>query len=156
MPGPLGQFCFYGTFGWRGIIGLFCDSKLDSLQLWRKILCKLQETILAKCDMSVSLDPGEQTIERNLNLNDNNQGCTFGKRSCISKQHVCRDGRWSPPLAGILKINTDGSSRGNPCHDGIGAIGRGNDSVVVFMLSIYKGQYSNNLMEVLAIKIDVE
>ena len=55
-----------------------------------------------------------------------------------------------------MKINTDGSSRGNPSHVGIGAIGRGNDGVVVFMLSIYKGQYSNNLMEALAIKIVVE
>ena len=51
---------------------IFCDSKLDSLQLWRKILCKLQETILAKCDISVRIDLGEQTIMRNLNLNGNN------------------------------------------------------------------------------------
>ena len=55
-----------------------------------------------------------------------------------------------------MKINTDGSSQGNPSHAGIGAIGRGNDGVVVFMLSIYKGGYSNNLMEALAIKIPVE
>ena len=55
-----------------------------------------------------------------------------------------------------MKINTDGSSRGNPGHASIGAIGRGNDRCVVFMLSIYKGQYSNNLMEALAIKIFVE
>ena len=50
-----------------------------------------------------------------------------------------------------MNTNIDGSSQGNPC-----AICRGNDGVVVFMLSIYKGQYSNNLMEALAIKIDVE
>ena len=55
-----------------------------------------------------------------------------------------------------MKINIDGSSRGNPCHAGIGALGRGNDDVVVFMLSIYKGQYSNNLMEALSINIAVE
>ena len=55
-----------------------------------------------------------------------------------------------------MKINTDGSSWGNPSHVGIGAIGRGNDGAVIFMLSIYKGQYSNNLMEALAIKIAME
>ena len=69
---------------------------------------------------------------------------------------MCRDGRWSPPLTGILKINTNDSSRGNPGHAGIGAIGRGSDGDVVFLLSIYKGQHSNNLMEALAIKIVVE
>ena len=106
--------------------------------------------------MSESIDLGEQTIVRNLNLNGNNRGCTLGKRSRLGKKHVCRDGRWSPPPARILKINTDGSSRGNPGHASIGAIGRGNDGGAVLMLSIYKGQHSNNLMEALAIKIDVE
>ena len=97
--------------------------------------------------MSKSIDPREQTIVRNLNLNGNNQGCTLRKWTCLGKKHVCRDGRWSPLPAGILKINTDGSSQGNPGHAGIGAIGRGNDGGAVFMLSIYQGQHSNNLME---------
>ena len=55
-----------------------------------------------------------------------------------------------------MKINTDGSSQGNPGHASIGAIGRRNDGEVVFLFSIYKGQHSNNLMEALAIKIVVE
>ena len=55
-----------------------------------------------------------------------------------------------------MKINTDGTSQENPGHAGIGAIGRGNNGGAVFMLSIYKGQHSNNLMEALAIKIVVE
>ena len=58
-------------------------------------------------------------------------------------------------MIGYLKINTDGSSHGNPGHAGIGAIGRGNDGEVVFLLSSYKGQHSNNMMEALAIKITV-
>ena len=58
--------------------------------------------------------------------------------------------------AGILKINTDGSSWGNPGHAGIGARGRSNDGGAVFLFSIYKGQHSNNLMEALAIKTIVE
>ena len=55
-----------------------------------------------------------------------------------------------------MKINTDGSSQGNPGHSSIEAISKGNDGGAVFMLSIYKGQHSNNLMEALSIKIDVE
>ena len=55
-----------------------------------------------------------------------------------------------------MNINTDGSSRGNPGHAGIGGIGRDNEGGTVFLFSTYKGQYSNNLMEALAIKIVVE
>ena len=55
-----------------------------------------------------------------------------------------------------MKINIDGSSRGNIGHAGIGAIGRGNDGGVVFLFSIYKVHHSNNLMEALAIKTAME
>ena len=61
-----------------------------------------------------------------------------------------------PPPAGTLKINTDGSSRGNPGHAGIGGIGRDNEGGTMFLFSTYKGQYSNNLMEALAIKTAIE
>ena len=46
-----------------------------------------------------------------------------------------------------------GGAPAPPGHAGIGAIGRGNDGEVVFLLSSYKGQHSNNLMEALAIKV---
>ena len=134
----------------------FCESKLDSPQLWRRILSRLQETIFAKCDMAESIDPDDQVIVRNLNLDGSKQRHTFRKRHCYGKQRVCRVGRWTPPLAGTLKINTDDSSRGNPGHAGIGGIGRSNDGAVVFIFSTYKGQHSNNLMEALAIKTVVE
>ena len=106
--------------------------------------------------MSVTIDPGDQVIVRNLNLEDNSQGCTLGKRSRPIKQRVCQVGRWTPPPAGILKINTDGSSWGNPSHVGIGAIGRGYDGDILFLFSIYNCQHSNNLMEALAIKTTIE
>ena len=109
----------------------------------------------AKFDMSVNIDPGDQAIVRNLNLGDNSQGCNLGKRPSHVKQRVCQDGRWSPPSTGILKINTDCSSWGNFGHAGIGAIGRGSDGGAIFLLSIYQGQHSNNLMEALAIKVAI-
>ena len=135
---------------------IFCGSKVDSSQLWRKILERLQETIFVKCDMTESIDPDDQATMRNLNLDGNIPGHTFRRRHCYGKQQVCRVGRWTPPPAGILKINTDGSSRGNPGHVGIGAIGRGNDEAAIFFFSIYMGKHSNNLMEALAIKIAIE
>lgn len=55
-----------------------------------------------------------------------------------------------------MNINIDGSSHWNPGHVGVGGIGRGNDGDVVFLFSIYKGHFSNNLMEALAIKIAIE
>ena len=65
---------------------IFCDSKLDSPQLWRRILGRLQETIFAKCDMAESIDPDDQVIVRNLNLDGNNRGHTLGKRNFYGKQ----------------------------------------------------------------------
>ena len=106
--------------------------------------------------MVESIDHDDQAIVRNLNLDGSNQGHTFRKRHFYGKQRVCRVGRWTPPPAGTLKINTDGSSRGNPGHASIGAIGRSNDGGVVFVFSTYKGQHSNNLMEALAIKTAIE
>ena len=53
----------------------------------------------------------------------------------------------------ILKINTDGSSRGNPGQAGVGGVGRDTNGNVIFMFSIHKGVHSNNVMEALAIKV---
>ncbi|XP_059077196.1 uncharacterized protein LOC131876295 [Cryptomeria japonica] len=135
---------------------VFCGSNLGISQLWKKILSRLQETISAKCNMSVNSDPGDLAILQNLNLGDSSRESLAGRRSRHVRQRVSRDGRWTPPPVGVLKINIDGSSRGNPGHAGVGGIGRGNDGGAVFVFSIYKGQHSNNLMEALAIKIAVE
>ena len=59
---------------------------MDSLQLWKKILGRLQETIFAKCDMFESIEPGDQAIVRNMNLDGINPGHTFGKRKSSGKQ----------------------------------------------------------------------
>lgn len=118
---------------------IFCDSRMDSLQLWRKILGRLQETIFAKCDLPESIELGDQVITKNLNLDGPNPRHPFGRKKRYGKQRVCRIGKWTPPPVGILKINTDGSSRVNPGHAGIGAIGINNEGRVVFLFSIYKG-----------------
>lgn len=53
-------------------------------------------------------------------------------------------------------MNTNGSSKGNHAHVGIDGIGQNNQGYVMFLFSIYKDQYANNLMEALAILYVVE
>lgn len=48
---------------------------------------------------------------------------------------------------GTLKVNTDGSSRGNPGPVGVGGVGRDSSGSVVFLFSIHKGTQTINLME---------
>ena len=64
--------------------------------------------------MTEPVDLGDYSIVKNLGLVDKGVGCKSGKRSQPLKIKVCRVGRWRPPPMDILKINTDGSSRGNP------------------------------------------
>ena len=55
-----------------------------------------------------------------------------------------------------MKINTDGSSRGNPGPAGIGGIGRDAMGSVIFIFSIYEGTQTINLVEGLAILAALE
>lgn len=71
-------------------------------------------------------------------------------------QKINREGKWFPPPLGVLKINTDGSSRGNPNPTGIGGVGRDSLGNVQFIFSIYKGNHTNNLMEALALLFAME
>ena len=60
------------------------------------------------------------------------------------KGQVNRDGHWTPPPCGILKINTDGSSRGNPSPAGIGGVVHCSSGDVKLFFSVHKGTYTNN------------
>ena len=63
---------------------------------------------------------------------------------------------WRPPLNDNLKINPHGCYHGNFEQVGIQSIGRGKDGEVIFHFSICKGEYSNNLMETLAMNMTIE
>lgn len=78
------------------------------------------------------------------------------KRSRYEKQKIDRVGKWQLPPHGVLKINTDGSSRGNPGPVGIGGIGRDSLGSVIFLFSIYEGVQTINLVEGLAILAALE
>lgn len=62
-----------------------------------------------------------------------------------------RSSKWSPPLDGLFKINTDGSTQGNPGIFEIGGVGCDSRGSIQFLFSIYIGVHSNNQMEAWAI-----
>ena len=80
----------------------------------------------------------------------------FKHANQIILKYVNRDGHWTPPPCGVLKINTDGSSRGNPGPASIGGVVHCSSGDVKFFFSFHKGAYTNNLMEAQAILYVVE
>ncbi|XP_059076701.1 uncharacterized protein LOC131875972 [Cryptomeria japonica] len=77
-------------------------------------------------------------------------------RLCHPLRKINKEGRCSSPPWGVLKLNIDGSSRGNLCHASRGGVGRDSSGDIRFIFSIYKGFHTNNLMEALAILYVVE
>ena len=67
-----------------------------------------------------------------------------------------RDGHWTPPPHGVLKINIDGSSQGSLGPAGIGGVAHCRSSDIKLFVSFHKGDYTNNLMEAQAILYVVE
>ncbi|XP_057868067.2 uncharacterized protein LOC131075253 [Cryptomeria japonica] len=134
---------------------IFQDLQLMAPHLWRKILHSLGETIVAKCDMTMRVDPRDVDCCNRLHLPPP-QRQLMRNRCRHPTPKVNREGRWSPPPLGVLKINSDGSSRGNPGHAGIGGVGRDSSGDVQFIFSEYKGLHTNNLMEAQAILVAME
>ena len=60
--------------------------------------------------------------------------------------------RWSPPNAGFLKLNFDGSARGNPGLIGIGGIIRDSSGSSLLSFSSPSGFCSVNEVELLALR----
>lgn len=81
----------------------------------------LAKTVAAKCDVTKLEVPYDVGFFNRLQLPPLQQQL-MRNRCRHPTPKVNREGRWSPPPHGVLKINTDGSSRGNPGHVGIGGI----------------------------------
>lgn len=87
----------------------------------------VQETLLAKCDISMNVDPGDLYIVQNLDIFGKDRRILSWRRHVRShhgKYKVQRVGKWSPQYLGVLKINTNGSSKGNPRKTEIRGVGR--------------------------------
>jgi hypothetical protein len=111
----------------------------------------IQDTVIAKSEVVLPLEKGDAEMVDRFGIQGISSASACVRRGRRAKQKVHRMGRWSPPPVGFLKINTDGSSRGNPGLAGIGGIGRDSFGSVVFIFSANKGLQTVNRMEGLAI-----
>ena len=141
---------------------IFQGVQLGVLHLWWKFSHFLQETIHVKCELDGGMDPIDLAICNHLNFHLQD-GVIAQRFPSVSMQlqyqrkgRVNRDGHWTPPTCGVLKINTDGSSRGNPGPAGIGGVVRCSSGDVKFFFLVHKGAYTNNLMEAQTILYAVE
>lgn len=54
---------------------------------------------------------------------------------------------WFPPSSNIIKLNVDGTAKGNPGVSGTGGVFRDSSGVVIYAFSSYLGVKSNNFAE---------
>lgn len=130
---------------------IFRGESLEIHQVWNRILGMIQETVLAKSEIVLPLKRDDAAMVDRIGLKGISPVSPCVRRGRKTKQKVQRMGKWMAPPAGTLKINTDGSSRGNPGPAGIGGIGRDSSGLVVFIFSVSKGMQTINSMEGLAI-----
>lgn len=107
--------------------------------------------IKAKSESVLPLEKGDAEMVDRFGIKGISPASVCTRRGGRVKQKVQRMGRWLPPPTSFLKINTDGSSRGNPGSAVIGGIGRDSSGSVVFIFSANKGMQTVNRMEGLAI-----
>ena len=111
----------------------------------------VHETVEAKSEIVLPLEKGDAEIVNRFGIQGISLASACVRRGRHVKHKIQRMGKWLPPPAGFLKINTDGSSRGNPGSTGIGGIGRDSSGSMVFIFLANKGVQTVNRMEGLAI-----
>ncbi len=116
----------------------------------------VQETMEARCEVEFPLEKRDMKLVERLGILGSFVALTRAKRRHREKKKFDRDGKWKLPPYGILKINMDGSSRGNPGLASIGEIGRDSLGSMIFLFSICKGIKTINLVEGLAILATLE
>ena len=121
-----------------------------------RLLGMIQETVEAKCEVELPLGKPDTELVERLGTLRSSLALTRAKRRRHEKQKIDRVGRWQPPSYGVLKINTDGSSRGNLGPSGIGGIGRDAMGRMIFIFLIYDGIQTINLVEGLVILAALE
>ena len=111
---------------------MFRDEQLWIQQVWIRILRMVHETVEAKSEIIFPLEKGDAEIVNRFGIQGISLASACIRRGRHGKHKIQRMGKWIPPPTGFLKINIDGSSRGNPGSAGIGRIGRDSSGSVVF------------------------
>jgi len=99
----------------------------------------VHETVEAKSEIILPLEKGDAEIVNRFGIQGISPASSCVRRGRHGKHKIQRMGKWLPPPIGFLKINTDGSSRGNPGSARIGGIGRDSSRLVVFIFLANKG-----------------
>ena len=99
----------------------------------------VHETMEAKSEIILPLEKGDADIVNRFGMHGISSASACIRRGRHVKQKIQRVGKWLPSPPSFLKINTDGSSRGNPGSAGIGGIGRDSSRSVVFIFLANKG-----------------
>ena len=125
-------------------------------QTWQRLLGMVQETVEARCKVEFPLGKRDTELVERLEIMGSSLALSSAKRRGREKQKIDRNGKWQLPPYSIWKINTDGSSKGNPGPTGTGGIGRDSLGLVIFLFSIYEGIQTINLVEGLAILVTLD
>ena len=99
----------------------------------------IQETIEAKSEIVLPLEQGDAEMVGRLGIQELYPTSACVRRGRRAKHKIQRLGKWLPPPEGFLKVNMDGSSRGNPGSAGIGGIGRDYFESVILSSQPIKG-----------------
>ena len=99
----------------------------------------VHENVEAKSGIILSLEKCDAEIVHRFSMHGISSASACIRRGRHVKHKIPRVGKWLPPPTGFLKINTDGSSRGNLGSAGIGGIGRDSSGLVVFIFLANKG-----------------
>lgn len=99
----------------------------------------IQEPIKAKSEILLPVVKGDVEMVDRFGIHGISLALAcIGRGRCVKKK-VQRMGRWLPPPIGFLKINMDGSSRGNLGSAWICGICRDSYGLVVFIFSANRG-----------------
>ena len=93
----------------------------------------IHDTVEAKSEIVLPLEKGDAEMVGRFGIQGISLALACVRRGRHVKKKVQRMGKWLPPPDGFVKINMDGSSRGNPGSAGIGGIGRDYFGSVVFV-----------------------
>jgi len=122
---------------------IFHSSHLDWKIVWKHIHDNIRETIHLQHwkEEDLSCPPQEKCILDNWNINFNRHPSRKLQRS----QTKGGPSYWSPPSLGFIKLNFDGSSKGNPGPAGFRVVLRNNQGNIMLISASSIGHNSNNM-----------
>lgn len=125
---------------------IFRGTRLDPVEVWRKIVVNVQETVRSKQwdEMARKLSASDRRIAVGWDLT---MAALLGL--CFKNKifHPLIPSLWTPPSWRAFKVNFDGSSRGNPSLVGFGGVCRNDRREILKVFFGHLGHDTNNSAE---------